>query len=182
MNHQPFNSWLYEDNELDAVQLGELKQHLLACPECQQEREAWADIRHLLHTAETVQPRPEFSQRWQASLTSRRARQQRRQVRITILSLAGAALLVLLGLIIYFFATSSIAELFASLIGTSTQVAVGLLNIGEFAESLLRFLPPAFSTGIWLLLAGWICLLSLAWVVSVWRVSQKGVAAHEEIN
>ncbi len=182
MNHQPFNSWLYEENELDPVQLEELKQHLQGCPECSQEREAWLNVKHVLTSSETIQPRPEFATRWQASLTERRARQQRRQVRITILSLAGAALLVLLSLVIYFFSTSSIAELFASVIGTSTQVAVGLLNIGEFTESLLRFLPPALSTGLWLLLAGWICLLSLAWVLSVWRVSHKGVAAHEEIN
>lgn len=182
MNHQPFNSWIYEDNELDAVQLDELKQHLLVCPDCRREGEAWAEVRHLFQTAETVQPQPQFSRRWQAGLPARRARQQRRQVRITILSLAGAALLALLGLVMFFFSTSSIAELFASLIGTSTQVAVGLLNIGEFIQSLLRFLPPALSTGLWLLLAGWICLLSLAWVVSVWRVSHKGVAANEEIN
>jgi len=182
MNHQPFNSWLYQDNELDPVQLEELKQHLQGCLECSQEREAWVNVKHVLTTSETVPPRPEFATRWQASLPARRARQQRRQVRLTLMALAGAALLVLLGLVIYFFSTSSIAELFASVIGTSTQVAVGLLNIGEFVESLLRFLPPALSTGLLLLLAGWICLLSLAWVLSVWRVSHKGVAAHEEIN
>ncbi|HWQ04576.1 MAG TPA: zf-HC2 domain-containing protein [Longilinea sp.] len=182
MNHQPFNSWLFEDNELDAAQLVELKQHLQVCPECQRESHAWANVKHMLTSSETAQPRPEFAARWQASLTARRARQERRQVRITLMALAGAALLVLLGLVIYFFSTSSLANLFASVIGTSTQVAVGFVNIAEFVESLLRFLPTALSTGIWLLLAGWICLLCIAWVYSVWRVSHKGVNVHEEIN
>lgn len=182
MNHQPFNSWLYEDAELNATQLEELRQHLQTCPECLQQREAWLGVRHMLRTAEPVQPRPEFSQRWKSSLEARRLRQQRRQVQITILALSGAALLVLLGLIVYFFSTSSIADLFASIIGTSTQVAVGVLNVGQFIRSVMRFLPPALSTAIWFILASWICLLSLVWVLSVWRISNKGVASHEKIH
>jgi anti-sigma factor RsiW len=180
MNHQPFSSWLYEDSELNTSQVAELRRHLLDCPECTQQREAWMNVRQMMHTIEPVQPHPGFSKRWQASLEARRARQQRRQVRITILSLSGAALLILLGLIAYFFSTSSLADLFASMIGTSTQVAVGLLNIGEFFQSLLRFLPPALSTAIWFILASWICLLCFVWVFSVWRISTKGVVTHEE--
>ncbi len=180
MNHQPFNSWLYEDADLSPAQRIELQEHLHTCPECLKQREAWLNVRHMMRTAEPVQPRPHFARRWQDSLEARRARQQRRQVQITILSLSGAALLVLLGLIAYFFSTSSLADLFASVIGTSTQVAVGLLDIGEFIQSLLRFLPPALSTAIWFILASWICLLSLVWVFSVWRISHKGVINHEE--
>lgn len=182
MNHQPFNSWLYEDAELDSSQRKELFLHLKDCPECRQQHEAWTNVRHLLRTAEPVQPRPQFSQRWQASLDARRSRQQSRQVRITVLSLCGAALLTLLGLVVYFFSTSSLADLFASVIGTSTQVAVGLLKIGEFFETLLRFLPPALSTAIWFILASWICLLCLVWVFSIWRISHKGVVTHEELD
>lgn len=182
MNHQPFNSWLYEDTPLDSSQRVELLQHLKECPQCKQQHEAWMSVKHMLRTTELVQPRPQFSTRWQASLESRRLRQQRRQVRITILSLCGAALLTLSGLIIYFLSTSSIADLFASVIGTSTQVAVGLMNIGEFFEMLLHFLPPALSTAIWFILASWICLLCLVWVFSIWRISHKGVVTHEELD
>lgn len=182
MNHQPFNTWLYEDKPLDSSQRVELLQHLKECPECKQQHEAWMNVKHMLQTAEPVQPRPQFSARWLAGLEARRLRQQRRQVRITILCLSGAALLILSGLIVHFFSTSSFADLFASVIGTSTQVAVGLLNIGEFFETLLHFLPPALSTAIWFILASWICLLCLVWVFSIWRISHKGVVTHEELD
>lgn len=182
MNHQPFNSWIYEDTQLTAAQAEELKQHMQICPDCMKQQEAWLSVRHMLRTAEVVRPRPAFANRWQASLDARRARQQRRQVRITILALAGAVLLILLGLIIYFSITSSFADLFASVIGTSTQVAVGFVQIGEFFQSLLRFLPPALTTAIWFILASWVFLLCFAWVFSVWRISHKGVPSHEELH
>src|SRR5690606_8388581 len=106
----------YEDTPLPAAQAEELKQHLQICPDCRQQQEAWLNVRHMLRTAEAARPQPGFSSRWQAGLEARRLRQQRRQVRITILALAGAVLLVLLGLLIYFALTSSFADLFASMI------------------------------------------------------------------
>jgi anti-sigma factor RsiW len=182
MNHQPFNSWLYEDTPLPAAQAEELRQHLQTCPDCRRQQEAWVNVRHMLRTTEAARPQPGFSNRWQAGLEARRLRQQRRQVRITILALAGAVLLVLLGLLIYFALTSSFADLFASMIGTSTQVAVGLVQIGEFFQSLLRFLPPEVTAAAWFIIASWICSLCLAWVLSVWRISRKGVSSHEELH
>ncbi|MEM5776033.1 MAG: zf-HC2 domain-containing protein, partial [Anaerolineaceae bacterium] len=137
MNHQPFNSWFYDDAPLSAAQAEELRQHMQTCPDCTKQYEAWLAVRHMLRSAEVIRPRPAFSSRWQAGLEARRAREQRRQVRITILALAGAVLLILLGLIIYLSITSSLADLFASVIGTSTQVAVGMVQIGEFFRSLL---------------------------------------------
>lgn len=181
MNHQPFSSWLYEE-ELPSSQAKELKLHLQDCPECRQQREAWLNVEHMLRSAEPVQPRPEFTRRWQASLEARRAQKQRRQVRITILALSGAALVILLGLIVVFLSTSSLADLFASVIGTSTQVAVGVLQIGKFIRSMLTFLPPALSTAIWFILTSWVCLLCLVWVFSVWRISHKRGISHEEIH
>ncbi len=182
MNHQPFNSWLYEDAPLNPAQAEELKLHMQTCPDCTRQYEAWLNVRHMLKTAEVSRPQPGFSNRWLASLEARRLRQQRRQVRITILALAASVLIVLAGLITYFSLTSSLADLFASVIGASTQVAVGFVQIGEFFESLLRFLPPALTTAIWFIIASWICILCLAWVLSVWRISRKGAPSHEELQ
>ncbi len=182
MNHPPFSTWIYEDHQLTPSQAEELKRHLQTCPDCQQQRDAWLSVRHVLRTAESVRPRPEFSRRWQASLAARRAQQQRRQVRITILALSGAVLVLLIGLIVFILSTSSLADLFASLIGTSTQIAVGMVQVGDFLGSLLRFLPPALSTAIWFILASWICLLCFVWVFSIWRITHKGDTSHEEIH
>ncbi len=182
MNHPPFSTWLYEDHPLTPSQTEELKAHLQSCPECQQQRDAWLNVSHMIRTAKPVQPRPEFARRWQASLAERRAQQQRRQVRITILLLSGAALVILLGLIVFLLATSSLADLFASVIGTSTQIAVGFMQVGDFIQSLLRFLPPVLSTAIWFILASWICLLCFVWVFSIWRITHKGDNSHEEIH
>ncbi|GAP14255.1 putative zinc-finger [Longilinea arvoryzae] len=182
MNHPPFSTWLYEDCQLTPSQAEELKLHLQTCPDCRQQRDAWLNVRHMLRTAKPVEPRPEFARRWQVSLAERRAQKQRRQVRVTILSLSGAVLVLLLGLIAYFLATSSLADLFASVIGTSTQVAVGFMQVSDFINSLLHFLPPALSTAIWFILTSWICLLSFVWVFSIWRITHKGDTSHEEIH
>ncbi len=79
MGHQPFETWLLEEDELTAVQRQELAAHLMDCAECLKLQNALTATSALLYTAEPVSPAAGFIERWQAKLARQRERQNRRQ-------------------------------------------------------------------------------------------------------
>jgi hypothetical protein len=123
-----------------------------------------------------VTPQPGFTKRWQATLAKKRAARQRRNAWLV----GGFCLVIaLIGLGILYFpllANLSPGVLLTNVLFTATTLLVKANQAREIVEVLLSGVSPVFPLAVWVLGATGFCLLSLAWVVTMWKIIvPKGV-------
>ena len=179
MNHQPYKNWILSESDLSGEQLRELETHLDDCEDCQQFRQNLRAANWLFKTAPMAAPAAGFSQRWQASLLERQAAQQRRQTRIFLLGLAGAALILLLLIAIHIIATSTPVEWVIAAFQSTFGIFSTWITIQNLVLELVVYIPPIVPILLWILLAGGLSTLTLIWIISLWRISSKGAPQNE---
>jgi len=92
MSHQPFETWIFSDQPLQAAETQALQDHLAVCEACRQLAEAWGGVVGELTAAPLAAPAPGFVARWEARLGRERERFQRRLNWAALaISLGGAA-------------------------------------------------------------------------------------------
>jgi hypothetical protein len=127
MNHQLFEKWLLDKQALNAEQIQELHDHMLACRKCQSLAVSWSRLEKELQQAEFIEPQPGFSKRWLASLPRRRQMRTRNLVRAWMFGLGGAALFSLIVLIVINTASA-----------TPTSFSIGMLQIYQRGALLVQ--------------------------------------------
>ncbi len=178
MGHQPFETWLLEEDVLTAEQRQELVAHLTVCKDCLELQNALTATSALLYTSREVSPAAGFTQRWIQDLPRRREAQSKQQTGRFFLYVFIGALISLGGLIAVLSLTNfsitdilvPVAAFFASLfsLASNAQVFLGI-NISA-----------PLSLVLWILASGSICLLIFGWVYVLWRISSQGVNKHEK--
>jgi hypothetical protein len=179
MNHQPFEAWIFDPGELTREDRRALQAHLQECRQCRLLEQRWQAVHREMRALPLAAPAAGFSQRWQAGLAERRAREQRRQAWKIFGWLAGGAFLFLLMLAGYLIATTSPAEwlmVFIKIFASSREMfALTQLAV----QSWLTTTPLALNIALWVTLTVLLCILSLAWLWIVWRANPVGVLHHE---
>jgi anti-sigma factor RsiW len=94
MKHPPFDTWLFDPQDLDAGQAKALDQHLNECDPCRALAEAWRAAEAGLQASETLAPEPGFAQRWQQRLALARSKRKRRQTWAVLAGTIGSALVL----------------------------------------------------------------------------------------
>lgn len=168
MNHQPFETWLFEESPQDNPALQE---HLQTCPTCQQTQQNWQAVRQQMQTAGQVAPRPGFSARWKAGLEQRRLQaRQRRQVLI--------ASLVMTTLLITSLAAFGLWAAFSAPAGVLVFLTRSLTTLLTLSprDTLQWFntLPPAVPLLFSLGLVSWLILLGLFGFNTLRRITRQG--------
>ena len=177
MDHQPDKSWIVDPSTQKVEDTPALKQHLETCPSCRELQSNWKSAQHTLKEGpRMLNPRPGFSARWQASLPERRARQQARQVRALLLGLGSASLVSLLAFIGIFLTVASPVDLLVSGTRLITSLNGWLVTAQRLITSLLTNPLPL---AVWIFLGCAFCLLVTAWVLTLARISVKGVPQNE---
>jgi anti-sigma factor RsiW len=175
MSHQPFETWILDHESLPLTDRRTLQAHLDTCQQCQRLHRKWNGVRQELHARRMAAPAPGFSQRWKASLTERRAQAQRKQAWRVFGILLGAALLIFLLLAIYMMASTSPTDWLIALVQT-LATSSGLINLAIYAvQTWLSSTPLAVNVVLWIYLTITFCLLSLVWVLVLWRTNIVGV-------
>lgn len=90
MNHQPFDDWLLDDEDLTVQQRRELEVHLRSCTSCS----AIAASNLALRAKHLAMPQPGFTDRFRPRLAAWRKEQLRRQAIGTIVLVAGGLALL----------------------------------------------------------------------------------------
>ncbi len=179
MSHQPFETWMLDGEKLTDEDRKALIAHVESCAQCQRIQHKWQLVNRELRTHAFVAPAPGFTQRWQASLVERRAREQRRQAWRAFTGFFGGAFALLLILAGVLVATSSPAEWLAVLIRSASNS----LDMAGAFFGLVRLwvssTPLALNIALWMYLIFTLGLLSLGWVVALWRTSIIGVLKNE---
>jgi hypothetical protein len=175
MSHQPFETWILDQQTLSLEDRRALQAHLDGCQQCDRLRSRWQMVNQELHTRRMAAPAPGFTQRWRSGLVERKARQQRLQAWKTAGLLLAAALVVLLLTAAYTAATSSLTDVLVATTGIISSTS-GLLNLGiHFVQDWLSSTPLALNLALWIYLTVSVCLLAFVWVLVLWRTNIIGV-------
>lgn len=174
MSHQPFDTWVFEPGSLSPDDRRALQAHLETCAQCQRLERKWRAVHHELRAHPMASPAPGFTQRWQASLAERRARDQRRQAWKIFGILLGAATFILLLLASYEIATTSPAEWLTGAVNFFSN-SERMINWTRFA--ILTWLSTtslALNIVLWVCLTMTLCVLFLVWTGIIWRTRSAG--------
>ena len=177
MDHQPFETWILDAHSQPPEDSQALRQHLEACPRCRALQVGWQAAEHTLGSVPMLNPQPGFSMRWQAGLAQRRALQQARQVRVLLLSLGLGALASLVVLILIYLESASPADLLIGAVRLITNLNGWLVTAQRLIASLLSHPLPLV---LWIAAGCGLCLLVTTWVLTLWRISVKGVNQNEK--
>ncbi len=171
MGHQPYESWLISEIPLLPEEKQSLNEHIASCESCRQLSASWAEIQELFREPSLVKPSVGFTERWQARLTALTLKEiecrQRRAAWNFFAITAGAALLVLLFMVIQYFTTvQTPIQLFIS----GITLIAGVLNLASAIQ--VAFLPlinvvlVSVPTFWWLTIMFAACLLTLVLTLS----------------
>ncbi len=176
MNHLPYENWLFEEQTLDQEQKKSLQNHINICDQCRSLADAWPGLQLDIKQTPILAPQPGFTQRWQSTLTKKRAEKQRRLTWWIFGSSLGVALIGLGILYIPDVLSLSPGAFLANVLYFLTVFLVKTNQAREIAEILITNVPPLLSISIWILAASSLCLLCLTWVVAIWKIFiPKGV-------
>ncbi len=175
MNHQPFETWILDEERLSTEDEVALKLHLKTCPDCQILQENWKLIRNEIQQIAPISPKPGFTDRWLMSLPERRKveyqRLERRFLAFLIIAFIFTLGTILSGSLLF----TSPAGLFSRIIETLTAVSVGFHKFLGVVISILGTMPPAIPTLLLIMGASFIGFSILLWLVMLWRISQKRI-------
>lgn len=180
MNHQPFESWILDEEPLGKQQLSELEDHLSSCQSCKTLQESWVIARHQIKSAPAKQPAPGFSTRWQSSLKERREAEERAQSRTVFIWIGCIIAVLLISLAVIAMPKISIITVMISLVTTLVNVSTSVDDLLQFVLSITRSVPPTTLILMAISLSSLLSIVSFIWGLSIWRISRKGVRQNEE--
>jgi anti-sigma factor RsiW len=179
MSHKPYETWLYDKDELSSEQSHALQAHLQECQQCRGLQKAWKSLDAQIQATPMVSPQPGFSRRWRASLAERRARQQVLQVKRLFIGFLVAALITLLLIVVVIFLTASPVNLLVAVFEGVTNLIIRGSQIQRVIVPWLKTVPLLIPIAGWITLSSSLSLLSLFWIYSLWRIHSRGDHKNE---
>ncbi len=175
MNHQPFETWIFAQEDLNEADRLALQQHLEACQACRSLQEKWESLHEELQAPAMLAPRAGFTRRWKAGLAEKRLREQRRQAWKVFLTFSGATTAVVLVMIAYALLTSTPAEWVQAAMRTVTETVGTYSAVRELTTAWMNLTPLGLNIVIWIALGVTFCILAFIWVYAIWRTAFAGV-------
>ena len=169
MNHQPFETWLLEEQTVSPEQKRQLLSHLKICQYCT----ALYETGVALQSKQMVAPAPGFTARFQKRLAAQRVAERRYKLwGLIVLIMGGVALLFGLAGSILLSIVNSPAEWLTLGIGYLLFIITSLQAFTEFGLVLLRVVPGFIPPLGWMVIISAIAGLSLLWTISIWRFTR----------
>ncbi|NIM95660.1 MAG: hypothetical protein GTO18_18325 [Anaerolineales bacterium] len=180
MKHQPFESWLFQETELEADQLQELEEHIAECESCYMMATSRDAVDEILRKPEMVGPVPGFSQRW---LERQQVRQRFTYTRQTSIAMG---LLAVVTAVFFGFLLFEVAQLVASSQALVIETLRHMLEwiqwlsrlsefVGGFVKVVVETVPTSWWAGLGFCLVG----VGAVWMASVYvfrpKYLRKGV-------
>lgn len=175
MEHQPYKTWILDDEDLSDDQNLRLNDHLAACPECAQLSENLNSALLAIRVAPEVAAPAGFTQRWSAALATRKREEEKQQARSLGIALGSSALVIAVGAMLIFIPGLSLISLTAGLITTVVNVLDGMQTAVSFATTLFKSISPATMVLLFSIAGGWLLLASFTLGLSVWKLAIKKV-------
>lgn len=180
MKHQPYESWILDETQLDENQQHDLDSHLLTCSTCTNLRDSWQVVRQEIQTTRQVHPAEGFSARWKASLKDRRQVEEAKQRRLMWIWIASFSGVVLLSLAVIFLPRISFIQILIAFVESLVEFSTGVSALLQLIKSILRTVPAYILVVSSIGLSTLLSITTFLWGVSIWRMSRKGVTHYEK--
>jgi len=175
MSHQPYDNWIFGQEELNHEQKQELHNHLHDCAVCNQVYQAWRAAEFQLKNANLVSPAPDFTSRFQAQLEERLRIQQMLQTRRFMLFISFATILVMVVFLGYLLLAGSPVYWLASTLSAITRSFLWWQSFKEVVINLYQSVPVFIPVTLWIVGSTTLVSLTLIWIAALWRIAIKGV-------
>jgi hypothetical protein len=175
MNHQPFEKMLLDDGELSPIEKEKLMQHLTICPQCAKLEQSLRTLDHEFKSTVVVAPAAGFATRWQENLPARRRQHEREQTRIILISMAVTFVATSITLAAFLLPPISPITIIANLFTDMVKLINSISQFWNFTISFFRAVPAGLSIGIALSISVWLSITLLAWGISLYRITSKGI-------
>jgi anti-sigma factor RsiW len=180
MNHQPFENWILDENQLSTVQKHEFLEHLEKCPKCAGLEKSWKAARHEVKSMPVVNAPAGFSKRFSASLVNRRKAYEHHQAQVLLISLVSSGIAILITLGVFLLPHTSILSMLISLIAGTLQIVNLITQLWIFLTSLLKAAPTSFLISVGVMVSLFVSMLSVIWAFSFYRITTKGMQIVHE--
>ena len=141
MNHQPFESWLFSEEQLDAEKSESLESHLTQCETCRHTADALDEIYQVIASSTTPEPRPGFTNHWYQHLAEYRQKRQKRHIWALILTSFILASIILLSLFFVNFTNFNWGYGLGQFVGNISLFAVRFRKLFYIARSAVKAFP-----------------------------------------
>jgi anti-sigma factor RsiW len=170
MSHQPFEEWIFQDEDLSAEQHNLLQTHLDECSRCRRLHESWAEIQSELGHPEMTAPTHGFEARWRLRNAEQVQRASKRQISwmLGVTILAAAVLAVPLTLQVYAMLEAP-AVVGGSLIRDLLEIDLTLRLAGGLVRALLAEMSSRLAPAGWAGLGMTLLGFTTAWLLSLHR-------------
>ncbi len=175
MEHQPYKTWILDEEDLSDDQQRRLNDHLAVCPECAQLSENLNSALVAIREAPEVTAPVGFTQRWSAALAARKREEEKQQARSLGIALGSTAIVIAVGMMLIFVPEVSLISMTAGLITTLVSVLDGMQTAVSFTTTLFKSLSPATLILLFSIAGGWLLLASFTLGLSVWKLAIKKV-------
>jgi anti-sigma factor RsiW len=172
MNHQPFESWLLSEDDLDKDQSQSLRDHLANCERCASAEASWNEVQQLFDTTPQVTPAVGFATRWQARQAERTHLRQQRQSWILFGGIAAGSFVLLVMLIIQVVPVLRSPEnLVLFIIYRLASLSAYVRAAQNLVFSLLGTIIPLVPSPVWIGLFGMFSMICVLWFVVLKQLS-----------
>jgi anti-sigma factor RsiW len=179
MNHQPYEDLLLDDAPLTPGEKEMLSQHLATCPQCARLEQSLRALDHEFKVAPAVSPAIGFTSRWQASLPARRKKHEREQTRIILISMATTVVATCITLAAFLIPNISPVTIFVNLFTDLVKLVYSVAQFWSFIGSFFSAIPAGLTIGILITISAWLSLTLLAWGITLYRITLKGLRSTE---
>ncbi len=175
MEHQPFKTWILDDESLSDEEKVRLNDHLAECPECAQLSENLNAALQAIRVAPEVAAPVGFTHRWSASLAARKREEEKQQARSLAIALSSSALVIAVGALLIFVPELSLISMTAGLITTVVNVLSATQTALSFVTTFFKSINLSTTILLFTILGGWLLLASFTLGLSVWKLAIKKV-------
>ncbi|MDX9991878.1 MAG: hypothetical protein RBS68_07480 [Anaerolineales bacterium] len=173
MEHQPFETWLLNDDYLDPQQQRELRRHTAACSQCA----GLARANLSLRAAPVAQPANGFALRFQRRLAAQRQIQRRRTyIGLSLLTLVSMGLLLWLLTPLLPYLSLSPAQFLMTWVEAVVFISSLLQAFATLSEVFSRIVFGLIPPAAWL-----VFLMASAGFGALWLVSIRRKPNHEKV-
>jgi len=174
MSHQPFETWLLSDEELNPQQKLSLDEHLQTCEECQKLSNALHQVNVVITTSHEPTPQPGFTQRWHKRLLVHRHQEQQRRMWFITLGLFGIAGFIISALLILNHQSINWVYELSNFVANFSLAAARVNQFWSILQSMIKALPILLPImilfGVGLLSA--MTVLIITWFSSLIRLNK----------
>ena len=174
MNHLPFENWLLDDIDLSDEQKQMLQSHLRECNRCMDLKDRWLQVDRRLQSVQTTSPADGFSARWKAGLDARWANLHHQQVHRWLFILSVLGLLTFSLIMINILRTTSLMDWLFAAFDTVSGFFDWWDQLRQALFSVFALFPPFVSMILTILIVSMLCVLTLVWILSLWRIYRRG--------